>query len=310
MVRNNELWDWATGEKLPEVTEAELDVIEEEAENIEAGTQNAGTEGLIPENWHDADFELPVDVAALAIADRLNKHEKGGGSDTEPSGEAVTATDRISTSKLPSSPECLPYQMLNLNALSPLPSDNSRGRVESGNHTKEDVEAFKDSSTLRNPLSPVPSSPKGPDESGFRGVRDTRIFGKAVRQASPPPKNIPHATQPPTRSLSTSVPQHKRDPRNRFGALNHEVPAPCEEVSKADHNLAESVIRIPAKPIIKTLVIHEDKDDWKTVRQPKGKRGKTKDSAAVALREQAAVNFHARKFAGGKTFAAVIKRGM
>lgn len=308
MVRNNELWDWATGEKLPEVMEAELDVIEEETENVEAGTQSAGTEGLIPQNWHDADIDLAADVAALAIADSLNKDGKGGRSDTEPNGEAVTATDRTSTSNLPSSPECLPYQTPNLNTLSPLSSDKSRERVESRNHTK--VEAFKDSSTPRDPLSPVPSSPKGPDENGFQGVRDTRIFGKAVRQASPPPKNTPRATQPPTRSLSTSVPQHKRDPRNRFGALNHEVPAPCEEVSKVDRNPAKSVIRIPAKPIVKTLVIHEDKDDWKTVRQPKGKEGKNKGSAAVALREQAAVNVHTRKFAGGKTFAAVVKRRM
>ena len=310
MVRNNELWDWATGEKLPEIAEAELDVIEEEVENVEAGTQGVGTEGLIRENWHDADLELLADVAALAIADRSNKDGKGGGSDTELNGEVEPAKDYISLSKLPSSPECLPDQTPNFNALSPLSNDESWERIESGDHTKEDLEAFKDSSTPRDPLSPVPSSPKGLDENGFQGVRDTRVFGKAIRQASPPPKNTPRATQPPTRSLSTSVPQDKRDPRNRFGALNHEVPAPCEELSKADHNPTKSVIRIPAKPIVKTLVVHEDEDDWETVRQPKGKKGKNKGSAAVALREQAAVNVHAKKFTEGKTFAAVVKRGM
>ena len=310
MVRNNELWHWATGEKLPEIMEAELDVIEEEAENVEASTQGVEMEGLIPENWHDADFELPAEAAALAIADRSNRDGKGGGSDTELYGEVESASDRISISKLPSSPECLPNQTPYFNALSPLSSDKARERDESEDHTNEDLESFKDGSTPKDPLSPVPSSPKGPDESGFQGVRDTRVFGKAIRQASPPPKNTPHAPQPPTKSLSTSVPQHKRDPRNRFGALNHEVPAPCEEVSKSDQNPAKSVVRIPAKPIVKTLVIHEDKDDWETVRQPKGKKGKNKGGAAVALREQAAVNVHAKKFAGRKTFAAVVKRGM
>ena len=309
MVRNNELWDWATGEKLPEITEAELDVIEEEVENVEAGNQSAETKGQVPENWHDADFELPADVAALAIADRLNKDGTGGGSDIKPNGEVKAVRDRISTSKLSSSPECLPDQTPDFHTISSLSSDETWERVECGKHTKADTETFENSSIPREPLSLVPSSPKGPDENGFKGVRDTRVFGKAIRQASPPPQNRPCATQPPVRSLSTSVPQHKRDPRNRFGALDHEVPAPCEEVKKADHNHAKSVIRIPAKPIVKTLVIHEDNDAWETVRQPKGKKGKNKGSAAVTLREQAAVNVHAKKFAGGKTFAAVVKRG-
>ena len=307
MVRNNELWDWATGEKLPEITEAELNVIEEEAENVEAGTQGVGTEALIPESWHDADFELPADLAVLAVADRYrsNKDGKGGRSDTKLNGEVEPDRDRISISKLPYSPGYLPNQTPGFNALSPLSSDKSWQRVESGDHTKEDSEIFKDTSIPR-----VPSSPNGPDESGFQGVRDTRVFGKAIRQASPPPKDTPHAIQPPIRSLSTSVPQHTRDPRNRFGALNYEVPAPCEEVSKADHSPAKSVIRFPTKPIVKTLVIHEDKDDWKTVRQPKSKKGKNKGGAAVALREQAAVNVQPRKFTEGKTFAAVVKRRM
>ena len=309
MVRNNELWDWATGEKLLEITEADLDVIEEEAENVGNGTQGVRRGRLTAESWHDAGFELPADLAALAIADRSNKDGKGGGSDTELNGEIESARDRISISKLASSPECPTVQTPNLNALSPSSSDESWERTESGDHTKEDLETFKDSCTPRDPLSPVLCSPKSSDEKGFQGVKDTRVFGKAIHQASPPPKNRPRATQSPTRSLSTSMPQHKKDPRNRFGALNHEVPAPCEEVSKADHNPVKSVIRIPAKPIVKTLVIHEDKDDWKIVRQPKGKKGKNKGSAAVALREQAAVNVHAKKFTGGKTFAAVVKRG-
>ena len=310
MVRNNELWDWATGEKLPEITEAELDVIEEEAENVEASIQGGGRDGVIPENWHGADFELPADVAAIVIADRSDKDGKGSGIDVQLNGEVASARDRISISKLPSTLECLPDQTQAFEAISPSSSDKSWEQVESGDHTNKDPKTFKDSPTPWGPLSPVPSSPRGLDENGFQGVRDTRVFGKAIRQASPPPKNTPRATEPPLKILSTPVPQHERDPRNRFGALDHEVPAPCEEVSRADHSPVKSVIRIPAKPIVKTLVIHEDKDDWKMVRQPKGKKGKNKGSAAVALREHVAVNVHAKRFTEGKTFAAVVKRGM
>ena len=318
MVRNNELWDWATGEKLPEIREeAELDVIEEEPENGEAGTQGVGMERPVPDNWDNPDFELSAGATVLSLAplvDRSKNNRKVGGSDTNLDEEVEATRDHISTSKLSSSPGRLTVQTLSFNVPSPNPSDETweRLRAESENYTEEVSETLNGSSTTRNPLSPMTSNPKHTHKKGFQGVKDTRSFETAIRKASPPSisTDTPRAPQPTTTPLLSPATQ-KRDPLNRFGALDHEVPAPCEEVKKVDQPTSiKSVVRIPAKPIVKTLIMHDEQDDWKTTRAPKGKRG-AKGGSAVAVREQAAGNVHqARQFAGGKSFAAVVKRGM
>ena len=318
MVRNNELWDWATGEKLPEIREeAELDVIEEEPEDEEAGTQGVGMERPVPDNWDDPDFELPAGATVLSLAplvDRSKNNRKIGGSDTNLDEEVEATRDHISISKLSSSPGCLTVQTLSFNVPSPNPSDETweRLRAESESHTEELSETLNGSSTTRNPLSPITSNPKHTDKKGFQGVKDTRSFETAIRKASPPSisKETPRAPQPTTSPLLPPATQ-KRDPLNRFGSLDHEVPAPCEEVKTVDQPTSiKSVVRIAAKPIVKTLIMHDKQDDWKTTRAPKGKKG-AKGGSAVALREQTAGNVHqARKFAGGKSFAAVVERGM
>ena len=321
MVRNNELWDWATGEKLPEITEeAELDTIEEDTENAEAGSEAVGMVTRVPENWDDPDFGLPTGVAALSLVplvDGSSNRRKVSGSDTELDGKVEWTEDRITGSKLTSSPDCLPGQTLSINILLPL-SDERLG-AKPRDHTKENPVTFNGSSTPRDPLSPTTFNTKGSHDKGFQGLKDTRVFGKAIRNASPPPPtDSPRAAQPIRSLLQPAAP--KRDNRdnllrNRFGALAHEVPAPCEEVKKVDDPIpiiTKSVVRIPAKPIVKTSSMHDEQEDnWTSVLpRQKGKRIGTKGRHAVALREQAAVNLHARKFAGGKSFAAVVKRGV
>lgn len=325
MVRNNEIWDWATGERLPEIREeVELDAIEEEDENAEAATLIGDTEGRLPENWDDPDFELPADQMALSVTSHVDRSHINGTAgrsdtitkhlnanrDTKLDEELESTRDCITSTKLSLNHGRLISQTLGFNVLSPLASDEDRQRlrIESGDHTKEDTETSR---TSRNPLSPITSNRK--DEKAFQGVKDTRTFAKAVaiRKASPPVKEPPRSPQPiinilapATRNRDTS------DPLNRFGALNNETPAPCEEVKKPDPPLAKAVVKIPTNPIVKTLAIHDELDDWKTQHhRPKGKKG-AKGGPAMALREQAAVNVHARKFAGGKNFAAVVKKGL
>lgn len=70
MVENNELWDWATGQKLAKVEDSELDTIEEEDESTEEGTLRGSTHSTTPitspECWDDdEDFEFPANGASL-----------------------------------------------------------------------------------------------------------------------------------------------------------------------------------------------------------------------------------------------------
>ncbi|CAF9909482.1 MAG: hypothetical protein ALECFALPRED_005722 [Alectoria fallacina] len=330
MVRNNELWDWATGEKLPEIREeVELDVIQEEDENAEAGTLDGQTEGQIPEHWDDPDFELPAGLTALSLTSPADSSNIIGAvsesdvhaerwhanPDTKLDEEIETNRDRIMSthiSKLSFNLGRLPGQTSSFEVLSPVPSyeDWERCQDESGDHAKEGSNALYGSPAPRIPLSPMTSNSKGPRERGFQGVKDTRVFEKATRQASPPFKDTPQAPRP-TKKLLVPATQkgYTPDLLNRFGALDHETPAPCEEVKKEDPPLAKSVVKVPAKPIVKTLTIHDEQDDWTTLKRAKGKKG-AKGGPAVALREGGAVNVHVKKFAGGKTFAAVVKKGM
>lgn len=318
MVRNNELWDWATGEKLPEIREeVELDVIEEEDENAEAGTLDVETKGKIPENWDDPDFELPVGQTTLSLTplvDRFNTNGTVGRSDTPPKldKEIESTRDRTTSpnvSKLSFSPGRLRGQILNIEVLSPSSSDEDweQFRDDSGNYTQEGSDALDGSPVPRSPLSPLTPNAKGLHKRGFQGVKDTRVLEKAIRKASPPFKDTPK----PLGSLSASANQNRDTPDllNRFGALDRETPAPCEEVKKVDPPPVKSVVRIPAKPIVKTLAIHDEQDNWTTQHRSKGKKG-VKGGPAVALRQQAAVNVHAKKFAGGKSFAAAVKKGI
>lgn len=269
----------------------------------------------MPENWDDPDFELPAGQAELYLSPLFVSSSTSGAverSDT-PTKQSHAERDRIPSiciTKLSLSPGRLAGQTLTLKILSPIPSHEHWERLpdESGDQTKEGSETLDGSLTPRSPFSPKTSNAR--TEKGFQGVKDTRVFAKAIRKASPPFNDTPDSPQP-MRTLFAPPIQGKGtpDPLNRFGALNHETPAPCEEVKKVDPPLARSVVKIPAKPIVKTLAIHDEIDDWKTQHRSKGKNG-AKGGPAVALRQQAAANVHARKLAGSKSFAAVVKKGL
>ena len=261
MVRNNEIWDWATGQKLPEIKEdAELDVVDEGNEN-----------------------------------------------DTKLSEEAQSCTNHIGFD-----PGRLPVHPLSIKVQPPLSSDETWKclQAEPANYTKEDSEIRNDVSTPRDPLPSTTFKLETPQEKDFEGIKDTRIFGKAIHKSLPPSEDAPPTPQT-IRTTLLSANQNKDlpDPFNRFGGLNRETPAPCEEVKQLDPPLIKSVLKIPSKPIVKTLTIHDEQDDWKTIQRPKGKKG-TKGSLTLAVKEQAAVNVHARKSGGGKTFASVVMKGL
>ena len=313
MIRNNEIWDWATGERLPEIREeAEVDAIEEEDENTEAATLIGETEGQVPEDWDDPDFELPSGQMTLSLTSSTLTKQSDADRNTKLDNELESTQDCITNtmSKMSINPGRSINQTPGFNVLSPNSGHEDRQLLgnESEDQTTEDTETLHASRTSRSPLPPINSNRK--DEKAFQGVKDTRIFAKPLTgKASPSAKEPPPTPQPTTNLLAPATQTNIATPdhRNRFGALNNETPAPCEEVKKPDSPL---VIKIPAKPIIKTLVIHDELDDWTTQHRPKWTKKGAKGGQAMALREQAAVNVHARKFAGGKSFAAAVKKGL
>lgn len=332
MVRNNELWDWATGEKLPEIKEeVELDTIDEEDDCADAGTMGRQTGYYVADNWDDPEIKVPAGPTALSLApqiDRLNTNEMVETSyaltsqshadrdiNLKKDIESTKGRTKPRISKLFFSPGRLPTQTSSFRILSPATSDEDRERVrdESVNRAEEGSETLEGSPTSRNPLSPTSSTPKG-----FQGVKDTRVSGTAIRNASPPVKDPQSPPQKPIRhpSAPDAQPRDPRDPVNRFGALKRETPAPCEEEGEATTKKADPPplvrMKIPAKPIVKTLTIHDEQDDWTTQRRPKGTKGAK--VGVAALRPQAVVvvggAHHAAKLAGAKCFAAVVKNGL
>ena len=261
MVRNNEIWDWATGEKLPEIREdLELDI-------VDAGDNN----------------------------------------ETKLSEEVQSCSDSIGVD-----PGCLPVHPLSIKILSPFSRDETLKslQAESVDHTKEDSEILNDVSTPTVLLSSMTPNLKSPHEKGFEGIKDTRVSGTVIGKSLPPSNDAPPTPQPIKTLLLPTVPNKDIPDRlNRFGALDRETPAPCEEVKKVDPSLVKSVPKIPGKPIVKTLAIHDEQDDWNTVRRLKSKKG-TKGSPTLAVKEPATVKVHAKKSGGGKTFASVVKRGL
>ena len=314
MVKNNQLWDWATGEKLPEIQdETDLDVIEEKDEGAEAGILETRTDALVPENWDDPDPELSTDQTALTFTPVIKNMNTGGT-------VAGIFTNQLHADRDTKLDEVLSLDSGRLSSLtegfkvrSSTSSNGDRSGIqnESEYHAQKGSEISYGSPTLASPHSPMSSNPQSPSEKGFQGVKDTRVLGKAIHQVSPPAKDTARTSQP-IGTLLAPTTQEKviPDPVNRFGVLDHETPAPCEEVKKPDPPLAKSVIRVPAKPIIKTMAIHNEGDDWETVERPKGKKkGGVKSGPAVVRtpRQQVVVNVRTKK---GKSFAAVVKKGL
>ena len=316
MVKNNELWDWATGEKLPEIQEeADLNVIDEEDKSAEARVLETETDGFIPENWDDPDLELSTDQTALTFTPLIKKLNTIGMVAGIPTRQSHADRDtELDEEVLSLDSERLSSQTRGSKVRSPTSSNENRGglRNESEDHARKGSETSYGSPTLGSPPSPVSSNSQSPCEKGFQGVKDTRVLGKAIRQVSSPVKDTVRTSQPIVNPLAPAT-QDKVTPDlvNRFGVLNHETPAPCEEVKRPDPPPARSIVKVPAKHIIKTLAIHAERDDFIIVQRPKGKKGSAKTGPAVvgALQQQAAANVHTKK-GKGKSFAAVVKKGL
>lgn len=341
MVENNELWDWATGQKLLKVEEeSELDVIEEEDEETEDSTLDgmtlATTPLQSPENWDD-DFEFSAGSDSLLDQKGTSIEEDGlktptqvtltyDRSNTEDSDEIIRSRfDDFHIDTLSYSPGRSPGPTITFRVPSPCPSDDSYGEdwkfLE--DYYEDDV-VIKAKTRPRTPLATMTPNRKPP---AFDGVKDNRSFGGAfkIRQASPPQENKPAPTPRAWRkapSPSMIPPNCNGDVNNQFAALNHEVPAPRDEPKKPKPQIQAKIMNLALPP---NTVLPLSEEGWQVQGNPvKGApvpKINTKDYPALKevhgtkaphMPKKAAVHRQAKKpvatssnVTGGATWAAI-----
>lgn len=264
MVKNNELWDWATGQKLPEIEEeSELGSIEGEDEDAEEGYLSYGNpQGVSsPESWDgDADLDLPEDGSPLSLAQRLKRTSFGADDDPlrTPTQQSFkdSQEDLVDFARERMDGRSMPKLSSSLNSPIRSPSLTSGSSAASLYSDDDGYEGFRDcpvhASTYQagSPLAPKPSNAK---PSLFQGKKDHRSLrnGRIVHEASPPPEDSSPQQRRPLHhfpSPGTILP-NATDIGNRYGHLDNDTPAPCEEKSRTPVKPAVLVIpRQPEKP--------------------------------------------------------------
>ena len=252
MVKNNELWDWATGQKLPEIEEeSELESVEEEdGENHMDGATYVGT----PNVWSPEGSDNETDVEGGEGSPFALKTSFGPGGD-----------DPKTPTKQTSSDDLFEY---------------ARERME-----KLSIPKLK--ASLQSPTPSLDSSPQSliPNENDkslnpntpYQGQKDTRNLAQAIHIL--PPSPIPHAPTSPTPSSyripspTTILPSKNiTDLGNRYRNLRNELPAPCEEIKptlKTQSAPLKTTVLIIPKPVAKMEMVVEE--GWE-VKGGKGKR--------------------------------------
>lgn len=326
MVRNNELWDWATGQKLPEVEEeSDLESIMEEDES-ESDTLDGSTPattpmvGSSPETCYDSDFDLPLDGTPISMSQFIE------GSDWDEDGrdpktptrttfecfaisseeESGNMIDRPNNSDLPNftaDTRRYPDSGGRPSIFGPFVNDNSdiasscgtgklfsKGSLQTPRKQNPRVRQLPDTAT---PASPIP----------FGSFKDNRFGGKVAHNASPPKKvKVPREPKA-FPDIGITIPPVTS---NIYGHLDREIPAPCEEKKKEPTPLARPVLNIvvPPKPVAEF--------GWEV----KGMKGRAKKTnfppmpmiKGLASKKLAAAN--AQKPGAGLNYAAMAKKAM
>ena len=197
MVHMNELYDWATGQKLPEIDETELEEdLDEDRESlggclkVETPSANAGNAPKTPE-WEGRaareDREDPTPKLTTS------NHSEGDLA-------RLLRRQQISYSEHD--------EAVNDNCMVLPPSTPSAGSENSLRNTTEDSHASQ---------------------------KDTRVLSKAIRAASPARKDT-HIAPPRCSKLKATPSTLAKDLSskpvklaNQFGFLENDIPAPCDE---------------------------------------------------------------------------------
>jgi len=286
MVENNELWDWATGQKLLKVEEeSDLDTIDEEDESVASTTFDGSTPGTTPftspETWdNDEDFEFPAGNMPLFGSKATDENEDGlktptqatyakYSTDPEEFAERTRRQfDELHLSKLSFSPGRSPGPTLTFQVPSPSPSDYDpfTGDWEDcDSPINEDFLTLKIRNDSRSPLSPLAPNVK---RHIFDGKKDTRTCSRAVfvRDASPPENSTPSSS--PWRRIPspTTIPPGCAEISNRFGNLDRELPAPQDDPKRPETPVKAKVITLALPP---KKVSPQAEEGWEIQAGPK-----------------------------------------
>lgn len=266
MVENNELWDWATGAKLPKIEEYELDVIEEEDESVDEGTLEGSTPGITPmtspETCWDEFYELGPDDVPLFP--KISAYEEDDGIKTPT--QATYARPSINH-RTPAKKTGIDFEHLQKQGLtySPGRSPGPTNTFNVPSPSSSDDEPFNgDWDYTESPsgkghivakvsnTSKVSFFPKTPNANGrtFNGKKDTRTLNKAVfiREASPPQTKDSEASPWGKAPSPTTILPSSRDVNNHFGNLDRDIPAPCDDQKVPDTSLKFKVLNIALPP--------------------------------------------------------------
>lgn len=237
MVQQNEIWDWATGEKLPEI---ELDDIQEEDEEADRDTVDRSTdvatpsEGHVADRW-DGDYELPEKPMTLSSSNRLEMHVEGTPSKTirirknADGGNIATPTKASNSTLLTYSPGRSPGPTLTFTVPSPSSSEDS-------DNSEDDKENENDKEVPNNPVAVrlrafAEDSPETPIQATFTHKADTRTNGFTIRPASPLKATISIGrTWASSRFPKATRAGRCEDSNNSFGVLENNTPAPKDNI--------------------------------------------------------------------------------
>ena len=258
MVKNNELWDWATGQKLPEIEESELESIrEEDEENSMSGATHVGT----PPGWSPEGSDTETDVecgegSPLALKTSIGPEDDGFKTPTKQIFTDHDLEDEL-LEYTRERMENLSIPKLKASLHSPTPSIGSSPESLSTTENNE-------------PLTPISHNPP------FRGKKDTRNLAQAIHILPPsPPLPPPTSSNPSSHRIpspTTILPTNTTDIGNRYRNLNNELPAPCEEAKptlKPQSTPLKTAVLIIPRPVEKVEM--EVEEGWE-IKGGKNKR--------------------------------------
>ena len=205
MVRTNMLWDWATGQKLPEIDESELGDTSEEDEESMSGITQATTPPTDPEevNGWDTNFQGFQEKERIEGGDETLTMNTCGIVDAD----MRPLLDKQQTGISPDLISCIkPY------------ASDALGRG-TGEIDEEQPSQF----------------PPDKAHEHIFPKKDSRILEKAIRAASPPKEEAPsttpryHTTKKTPKTPIKPITPTNANLMNTYGTLNSETPAPCED---------------------------------------------------------------------------------